>query len=312
MKIMTMSEIDEDYGENPSPSPAYNPFKNSNINDKSLTQKIEISRDLSQADHIPIHERLHEDAKVKDAKYREYEHIKKEEEAYECTFKPEISRSVPRGRYKINRFEELALPNKNAKEEIYKMRRESKEIEGCTFQPNISYSKISIKNSTIESGKSVFDKLYEENESKKKYLRNLEIENMNKQGLSSTHSFINNSFGSMTPKSNNTQVFNRLYSEHQDLKMKRVRMEMDKKAEEENKYSFKPQRITKEKDRDFGYADSDEEEPRDQNQIYERLYKDAEIFNHRLNYKQRQAEIERQNMSRFSSLSYRTSGKSIF
>jgi len=103
---------------------------------------------------------------------------------------------------------------------MYKMRRESKEIEGCTFQPNISYSKISIKNSTSEAGKSVFDKLYEENESKMRYQRNLEIENVTKNEFNSTYNLTNNSLGSLTAKSGTGEVFNRLYSKHEDLKRK--------------------------------------------------------------------------------------------
>lgn len=63
---------------------------------------------------------------------------------------------------------------------MYKMRRESKEIEGCTFQPNVTQIS-SVKNSTTDVGKNIFEKLYDENEAKKRYKRNLEIEYQNKE-----------------------------------------------------------------------------------------------------------------------------------
>lgn len=122
---LTMTEIDEDMIRDP--PVAYNPFKNHT--DDNVSQ-------FSTGDQPPIHERLHEDAKMKEAKKREYELIKKEEEARKCTFKPSVSKS--RGRSATSRFEELAQPTKNCKEEMYRMRRESKEIEGCTFKPNIT------------------------------------------------------------------------------------------------------------------------------------------------------------------------------
>lgn len=298
---LTMTEIDEDMIRDP--PVAYNPFKNHT--DDNVSQ-------LSDGDQLPIYERLHEDAKLKEAKIREYELIKKEEEIQKCTFKPSVSKS--RGRSASSRFEELAQPTKKSKEEMYRMRRESKEVEGCTFQPNITWSISSVKNSTFDGTKSIFNKLYEENEAKKRYRRNLEIENESKQiqgctfkpqTFSQTQSFIDTSFSCTTPKSSNGEVFNRLYSEHSNLKRKKIKQEIDKKQEEDTKYSFHPERVTRFKDKDFGLDD----ETSSPNKVYEKLYKDAEIHNSRLNLRQRAAQRELQEMSRFSCLSYRTSGK---
>lgn len=157
--------------------------------------------------------------------------------------------------------------------------------------------------------------MYEENEAKKRYRRNLEIENESKQiqgctfkpqTFSQTQSFINTSFGSTTPKSSKGEVFNRLYSESSNLKRKKIKQEIDKRQEEDTKYSFHPERVTKFKDKDFGLEDDETSSP---NRVYEKLYKDAENHNSRLNLRQRAAQRELQEMSRFSCLSYRTSGE---
>jgi len=174
---MSIAEIDEDNIRDP--PIAHNSTKD--LGDyKSMTQKIELSRDLSQNSRTPIHERLHDDAKFKKAKLREYELIKKEDQDNECTFKPNLTSSLSRGRSIPKRFEQLYQHDKNAKDEVYKRQRESKEIEGCTFQPNITQIS-SVKNSTTDGGKNIFSKLYEENEQKKRYRRNLEIEHQSKE-----------------------------------------------------------------------------------------------------------------------------------
>ncbi|CAI2358799.1 unnamed protein product [Moneuplotes crassus] len=300
---MTLSEIDEDFTRDP-PKP-HNPFQDCSFDRSSMTQKMDFSRDLSQERKTPIYDRLHEDAKIKEAKQREYEILKKEEEEHKCTFKPAISKSASRPRDR-KRFSKLAISTKNERERMYKIRRESKEIEGCTFQPNTSCSKISLKNSCSDVGKSVFDKLYEEKESKQKYMRNLKIEDVNSKQFSSTYSFTNNSFGSISHQNSDGEVFKRLFSEHEELKRKRVKMELSKKLEEENKYSFKPERVTKQKDKEFGLDYSDEELSKDPAYVYEKLYRDAEINAYKLNSRQKAAEREIQERSHFSSLNYRT------
>jgi hypothetical protein len=122
-----MAEIDEDLVRDP--PTAYNPFKDHTV--ESVSQ-------MSNEKRTPIYERLHEDAKLKEAKIHEYQIIKNEEEFQKCTFKPSVNKSASRGRSAKRRFEQLAQSTKNGKEQIYKMRRESKEIEGCTFQPNLT------------------------------------------------------------------------------------------------------------------------------------------------------------------------------
>ena len=81
-------------------------------------------------------------------------------------------------------------------------------------------------------------------------------------------------------------------------------MEIDKKIEEEAKYSFIPERITKDKDINFGFDNSD-----NKNMIYDKLYKDAEVKRSKLDSKQRAFQKELQELSRFSSLSFKHSGK---
>lgn len=74
---LTLTEVDEDMVLEP--PVAYNPFKEF-IDSKSLTQKFDFTQDLTNDRKPPIYERLHEDAKMKEAKIREYELIKREEE----------------------------------------------------------------------------------------------------------------------------------------------------------------------------------------------------------------------------------------
>lgn len=80
------------------------------------------------------------------------------------------------------------------------------------------------------------------------------------------------------------------------------------------KYSFRPDRITKSRDKDFGLDYTEDEISRNPSQVYDKLYKDAEILSHRLDLKQKAVNQGMQEMSNFSSLSYRTSGNfySIF
>ena len=220
-----ISEIDEDFERDP--PVAYNPFKGKASN-HSFSQNLELSREMSQNRPSPIYERLHEDAKLKEAKIRELESIKKEDELNQCTFAPNISRTVSRGRSSKRRFEDLSKSDKNAKEEIYKMRRETKEMEGCTFQPNINWSS-SVKNMTMTCDKNIFNKLYEENLVKKKYKRNLEIDRQSREmegwtftplRFSATQSLVDTSFGSILPSRKNPEVFNKLYSDHENIKRK--------------------------------------------------------------------------------------------
>lgn len=306
---LIITEIDEDKILDP-PTP-HNPFKHS-YDSKSMTQPIDFSRELSGQPTPPIYDRLYSDARLKEAKIREYQLIKKEDDLTHCTFKPNISRSASRARSAQSRIHQLAISTKNAKEEMYRNRRENKEIEGCTFHPNITNIS-SVRNSTLDHSKNIFEKLYEENEAKKRYKRNLEIENQNKdiqgctfrpQTLSSTQSFVNDSFGSLLPN-RNSEVFNRLYKESDNIKRKKIKLEMDQKNLEISKYSFQPERVTKYKDTQFGL----ESEKTDRTEIYERLYRDAEIKESRLENKQKQAERELAEMSRFSSLSFKHSGK---
>ena len=304
-----ISEIDEDFERDP--PAAYNPFKDQ-ASANSFSQNLEISGELSQVRPSQIYERLHEDAKLKEAKLKEYESIKKEDELNQCTFAPNLSRTVSRGRSSKRRYDELAKSDKNAKEEIYKMRRETKEMEGCTFKPIINSSS-SVKNMTMTSDKNIFNKLYDENVVKKKYKRNLEIDRQSKelegctftpQRFSATQSLADSSFGSIFPAKQSKQVFNKLYLDHESLKRKKIKMEIDKKIEEDSKYSFIPQRMTKHKDADFGL-----DSIANKNMIYDKLYKDAEVQRSKLNSKQKTLKRELQELSRFSSLSFKHSGK---
>ena len=78
------------------------------------------------------------------------------------------------------------------------------------------------------------------------------------------------------------------------------------------KYSFRPDRITKSRDKDFGLDYTEGEISRNPSQVYDKLYKDAEILSHRLDLKQKAVNQGMQEMSNFSSLSYRTSGNFLF
>lgn len=72
-KRLTLNEIDEDFTRDP--PQAYNPNSNS-IDRKSMTQQMNFSKNFSQLSRTPAHERLYEDARLKEVKQREYESIK--------------------------------------------------------------------------------------------------------------------------------------------------------------------------------------------------------------------------------------------
>lgn len=103
------------------------------------------------------------------------------------------------------------------------------------------------------------------------------------------------------------RVFSRLYEEHENLKRKKVKQQIHKQMEEESKYSFHPERVTKAKDSEFGFDGTKSEISH--NDLYEKLYRDAELQTSKKLARQEAARRELHEMSRFSSLSYKYSGK---
>lgn len=99
-----------------------------------------------------------------------------------------------------------------------------------------------------------------------------------------------------------------MYSEYEDIKRKKVKKEMDRKIEDEKRYSFMPDRVTKYKDADFGFEPASPNSTQ-RKEVYEKLYRDAEVQNSRRESRQRAKQRELQEMSRFSSLTYKHSGK---
>ena len=272
--------------------------------EETMNQKYtQDSFSMNKTAREPIHKRLYEQAKFKEAKLHEYERIKHSNDLSHCTFTPKVQRQSSRSRSSNARFEELARNDKNAKEEMYKMRREAKEIEGCTFQPNINMTNAS-KNMTMQDN-TIFDRLYQDNQVRKKYKRNLEVD---RQSFSATQSLANTSFSSNIPKRPNKQVFEKLYKDHEHLKRKKVKMELNKREYEDANHPFMPNRVTRDKDHEFGYDNSDYS-PNSRGDVYEKLYKDAEILSSRRHSRQRAMQRELQEMSKFSSLSFKHSGK---
>lgn len=287
---LTIEDLEEQVRK---PPIAYNPRKRQ-------SQKIEEPESLHMTSRVPIYERLYEQAKLKDAKMAEYEAIKNTNDLSHCTFTPKVHRKQSRSRSDQRIFENLSKSNKNAKEQIYKMRRDAKEMEGCTFQPNV----INRSSSRQDGHANIFDRLYNDNQARKKYKRNLEVD---KQSFSATQSLADTSFNSAIPRKPNPEVFDKLYSDHDKIKRKKVKQEYDMRQVETEQHPFKPNRITKDKDSEFG-LDTSEYSPHAKD-VYEKLYRDAEIISSRRDSRQRALQRELQDMSRFSSLSFKQSGK---
>jgi len=107
-------------------------------------------------------------------------------------------------------------------------------------------------------------------------------------------------------------VFNRLYEEHENMKRKKVRQQMDRITQEANKYSFMPDRVTKDRDSQYGLDDTSQNRSSCRQEVYDKLYKDAELQKYRQRERQMAASRELQELSRFSSISNKYSGRKFF
>ena len=177
--INDSSRLDIDHDEEPirRPPVAYDPVpRNVPSHSQMLNDHSMGSNDFNMTTKRPIYERLYEEAQLKQEKQHEYERIKQIQDRSHCSFTPKTKRNQSRSRSDNARIEQLAQNDKDAKEQIYKMRRDAKEMEGCTFHPNINTTPKSTKNMTPGRDGSIFNRLYNDNQVRKKHQRNLEVD----------------------------------------------------------------------------------------------------------------------------------------
>ena len=138
------------------------------------------------------------------------------------------------------------------------------EVEGCTFQPKLEskQAQSSFEYSGMSENKDQFyDRLTKPNSN----LRNLEIQYKKEEVKDCTFKPKINSNAKVNSK---IEAYERLYKDREKRKRDQAKAIHQLNTNKENQYSFKPERETKNRDKDFGLD-------QDSSNRYEKLYENS-------------------------------------